>query len=42
VAEVPLAPRPYRTIGLVWRADEPMTPAVTGFRDHVLTTAAER
>nr|WP_072481711.1 LysR family transcriptional regulator [Amycolatopsis australiensis] len=38
VAEVPLSPRPYRTIGLVWRADEPMTPAVTGFRDHVLAT----
>jgi DNA-binding transcriptional LysR family regulator len=36
---VPLSPRPYRTIGLVWRADEPMTPAVTGFREHVLATA---
>ncbi|MEV6624980.1 LysR family transcriptional regulator [Amycolatopsis sp. NPDC051106] len=42
VAEVPLAPRPYRTIGLAWRADEPMTPAVTGFRDHVLTTATKQ
>lgn len=41
VAEVPLEPRPYRTIGLVWRAEEPMTPAVAGFRDHVLTTAAK-
>lgn len=40
VAEVPLEPRPYRTIGLVWRADEPMTPAVAGFRDHVLATKA--
>jgi LysR family transcriptional activator of glutamate synthase operon len=40
VAEVPLSPPPFRTIGLVWRAEEPMTPAVTGFRDHVLTTAA--
>jgi LysR family transcriptional activator of glutamate synthase operon len=39
VAEVPLEPRPYRTIGLVWRAAEPMTPAVTGFREHVLGTA---
>lgn len=39
VAEVPLAPPPYRTIGLVWRAGEPMTPAVAGFRDHVLATA---
>ncbi|WP_192782583.1 LysR family transcriptional regulator [Amycolatopsis lexingtonensis] len=39
VAEVPLSPRPYRTIGLAWRAEEPMTPAVTGFRDHVLATA---
>jgi LysR family transcriptional regulator, transcription activator of glutamate synthase operon len=38
VAEVPLEPRPYRTIGLVWRTDEPMTPAVTGFRDHVLAS----
>ncbi|WP_396126603.1 LysR family transcriptional regulator [Amycolatopsis sp. FBCC-B4732] len=36
VAEVPLSPRPYRTIGLAWRAEEPMTPAVNGFRDHVL------
>jgi len=42
VAEVPLEPRPYRTIGLAWRAEEPMTPAVIGFRDHVLTTAAEQ
>lgn len=39
VAEVPLDPPPSRTIGLVWRADEPMPPAVTTFRDHVLTSA---
>jgi DNA-binding transcriptional LysR family regulator len=39
VAEVPLSPAPFRTIGLVWRADEPMPPVVAGFRDHVLTTA---
>ncbi|HEY3469050.1 MAG TPA: LysR family transcriptional regulator [Amycolatopsis sp.] len=38
VAEVPLSPTPYRTIGLAWRADEPMTPAVMGFREHVLAT----
>ncbi|MET8998998.1 LysR family transcriptional regulator [Amycolatopsis sp. NPDC004169] len=38
VAEVPLSPPPFRTIGLVWRAAEPMTPAVTGFRDHVLAS----
>jgi LysR family transcriptional activator of glutamate synthase operon len=42
VAEVPLDPPPSRTIGLVWRAGEPTTPAVTGFRDHVLTHAGTR
>jgi DNA-binding transcriptional LysR family regulator len=39
VAEVPLEPPASRTIGLVWRANEPTTPAVAGFRNHVLTTA---
>jgi LysR family transcriptional activator of glutamate synthase operon len=42
VAEVPLDPPPSRTIGLVWRSGEPTTPAVTGFRDHVLTHAGTR
>jgi len=42
VAEVPLEPRASRTIGLVWRAGEPATPAVTAFRDHVLATAHQK
>jgi DNA-binding transcriptional LysR family regulator len=39
VAEVPLDPPASRTIGLVWRAGEPMTPAVAGFQAHVLASA---
>lgn len=36
VAEVPLHPPVHRTIGLAWRAGEPLSPAVQAFRDHVL------
>ncbi|WP_043831997.1 LysR family transcriptional regulator [Amycolatopsis nivea] len=36
VAEVPLNPPVHRTIGLAWRAGEPLSPAVQAFRDHVL------
>ncbi|WP_033295127.1 LysR family transcriptional regulator [Amycolatopsis jejuensis] len=36
VAEVPLLPPVSRTIGLAWRAGEPLPPAVVAFRDHVL------
>ena len=39
VAEVPLLPPAWRTIGLVWRAGEPLPPAVAGFRDHVRASA---
>ncbi|MYW92339.1 LysR family transcriptional regulator [Amycolatopsis rubida] len=36
VAEVPLHPPVHRTIGMAWRAGEPLSPAVQAFRDHVL------
>ncbi|ATY09676.1 LysR family transcriptional regulator [Amycolatopsis sp. AA4] len=39
VAEVPLHPPVHRTIGLAWRAGEPLSPAVQAFRDHVLGRA---
>jgi DNA-binding transcriptional LysR family regulator len=35
VAEVPIVPPVGRTIGLAWRAGEPVSPAVRAFRDHV-------
>jgi len=35
VVEVPLSPPVRRTIGLVWRAGEHLTPAVHAFRDYV-------
>ncbi|GAA4549182.1 LysR family transcriptional regulator [Amycolatopsis samaneae] len=37
VAEVPLVPPVTRTVGLAWRAHEQLSPAVLGFRDHLLT-----
>ncbi|WP_199434026.1 LysR family transcriptional regulator [Qaidamihabitans albus] len=36
VAEVPLSPTVTRSIGLVWPARTPLTPAVAAFRDFVL------
>lgn len=39
VAEVPLRPPVRRTIGLAWRAGEPLPPAVRAFRDQVVATA---
>ncbi|WP_020662469.1 LysR family transcriptional regulator [Amycolatopsis benzoatilytica] len=39
VAEVPLQPPVSRTIGLAWRAGEPLPPAVRAFRDQVLGDA---
>ncbi len=42
VAEVPLIPPAGRTLGLVWRAGEPLPPAVQGFRDHVRASAPLR
>lgn len=41
VVEIPLSPKVTRTIGLAWPADEPFTPAVRSFRDHVLATTAD-
>ncbi|WP_370946802.1 LysR family transcriptional regulator [Amycolatopsis sp. cg5] len=35
VVEVPITPRASRSIGLVWRAGEPLPPAVAAFRAHV-------
>ncbi|GAA3519675.1 LysR family transcriptional regulator [Actinocatenispora rupis] len=34
--EIAIVPRAYRTIGLVWPADRPLSPAADGFRDFVL------
>ncbi|SDZ46886.1 DNA-binding transcriptional regulator, LysR family [Amycolatopsis xylanica] len=34
VVEVPITPRASRSIGLVWRAAEPLPPAVAAFRAH--------
>ncbi|MFD8494352.1 LysR family transcriptional regulator [Amycolatopsis sp. NPDC059657] len=34
VVEVPITPRAGRSIGLVWRAGEPLPPAVAAFRAH--------
>jgi DNA-binding transcriptional LysR family regulator len=42
VSEVPLLPPVGRTIGLAWRAGEPVSPAVRAFRDHVLQSVRER
>ncbi|RZQ62678.1 LysR family transcriptional regulator [Amycolatopsis suaedae] len=39
VVEVPIDPPVTRTIGLVWSADAPLTPAVRAFRDHVVAQA---
>jgi DNA-binding transcriptional LysR family regulator len=36
VVEIPLSPKVIRAIGLAWPVDEPFTPAVRSFRDHVL------
>jgi DNA-binding transcriptional LysR family regulator len=35
MVELPVTPRAYRTIGLVWPADRPLSPAATRFRDFV-------
>jgi LysR family transcriptional activator of glutamate synthase operon len=40
VTEVPLVPRPTRTIGLAWRAGERLTPAAGKFRDQVYEAAS--
>lgn len=40
VAEIPLDPPVTRTIGLVWPADRPTSPAVAAFRDFVRRQAA--
>lgn len=39
IVEIPLVPRVARTISLVWRAHEQLTPAVTHFRDQVYEAA---
>jgi LysR family transcriptional activator of glutamate synthase operon len=40
VAEIPLVPRVPREIGLTWRKNDPLTPAVEHFRAHVYEAAS--
>ncbi|SEL85837.1 LysR family transcriptional regulator [Nonomuraea pusilla] len=41
VAEVPLSPPVFRTIGACWPAGERLTPAARAFRDHVRSGEAD-
>ncbi|MEV4223145.1 LysR family transcriptional regulator [Nonomuraea sp. NPDC049725] len=41
VVEIPLSPPVYRTIGVVWRAGDPLTPVVRAFLDHARAPAPQ-